>query len=421
MKILYIVHKFWRPTIGGTLNYYADFFNEIVKYHNIRILVPMKKNTKREINTDDNIITVPTGYAVNPNGRFPMYHYHSIYNTKIENIFQSAIDQYHPNIIHFQHFLGLPFRCLEHAINTKIPVVVTIHDFWTLCPRIHFYDTEEKICKEPRKGAKCLGCAKGNLRVRENIRTMMKDIFFVSGRRYNFFTWRYSYVLSLLKRTSVLIVPSNFSKNIYMGAGVVSPKIEVVPFSLNIPQITPQYVDIKTKIRFGFVGTLSNHKGVLDILKAFTFINKERAELLLYGSNGYTSLRKNIPQSELPHIKFMGTFTKQEMPTVYSSMDYLIVPSRCYETYSFVARESFQYGTPVIAPSHSVFTELIRNKHNGFLFQPLNWHSLAEVLDGIISKNFRIDPSNIKGVMPSFSEHINTILSIYNSLLIRND
>ncbi|MGQ9702770.1 MAG: glycosyltransferase [bacterium] len=129
---------------------------------------------------------------------------------------------------------------------------------------------------------------------------------------------------------------------------MASLKIEVVPFSLNIPQGNPQHVDINTKIRFGFVGNLSHHKGIRDLLKAFTYINKERAELLLYGSNGYTSILKNIPQSELPHIKFMGTFTKQELAKVYSSMDYLIVPSRCYETYSFVARESFQYGTPVI-------------------------------------------------------------------------
>ncbi|MGQ9702771.1 MAG: glycosyltransferase [bacterium] len=179
MKILYIVHKFWRPTIGGTQNYYADFFNEIAKYHNIRILAPIKTNTK--INTDDNIITVPAGYVVNPNGRFPMYHYHSVYNRKIENIFQSAIGQYQPDIIHFQHFLGLPFRCWEHAINTKIPVVVTIHDFWTLCPRIHFYDTEEKICEDPRKGEKCVCCTNSNLRVRENIKMLLKDIFLLAA------------------------------------------------------------------------------------------------------------------------------------------------------------------------------------------------------------------------------------------------
>ncbi|MEO0184265.1 MAG: glycosyltransferase [candidate division WOR-3 bacterium] len=172
---------------------------------------------------------------------------------------------------------------------------------------------------------------------------------------------------------------------------------------------------IGDRINFGYVGVLQNHKGIEDLVRAFVTVNKGRAQLLIYGEGDRLRLTKQIPPSELQQIQFKGIFGKAEKTAVYESIDFLIVPSRCYETFSFVAREALYYGKPVIAPAHSVFLEIVKPRENGLLFSPLNWRSLSRTLEDVITQNIRIDSGRIESKMPSFDEHICQLVSVYQS------
>ncbi|MGB9721755.1 MAG: glycosyltransferase [bacterium] len=421
MKILYIAHKFWEPNTEGTLNYYSSLFSEVKKYHSIQILIPIKKQLIDRFAETKNIILMPISYTVNPDARFPIYHSNSLFNRKFEHKFRLTIEQYQPEIIHFQHLLGFPFSLIEIANKSNIPVLITIHDFWTICPRIHLYDANEQICRDPQNGLICFTCVKKKMRMNVNLKNLPRDIFFSKDRRKNFFVKRYNYVVSLLKQINRIIVPSRFVKDVYSQIGIDTKKISVLPHGLNLSDSKKEAKNQNEKMIFGYVGGIHKHKGIHDLIKAFTAVNQKRAELVIYGEGNLRWLKGYIPQTELSYVKVKGLFDASEKAKIYQSMDYVIIPSRCYETFSFVIREAFHYGVPAIAPDHSVFLEIIKDGQNGFLFHQLNWHSLADVLNNVISRKIKISSRNIKTTTPTLKEHIDNLFAIYESLLNKNE
>ncbi len=419
MKILYTAHRFWKPEIEGTLSYYSALFNHINECCDAKILVPSSKSAKVPISRFENISTIPQTYRVSTSNRFPVLASNTIFNRAAESEFKSIIHSYHPDIMHFQHILGFPLSYIAIACKSGVPVVISIHDFWILCPRIHLYNADEALCKDMGGGQKCISCIKKNLSFKDNLKNLPLYILFTKEKRYQFFTWRYRYAKELLNSVARILVPSDFVMNILTQHGVNIQKIVVLPLSLQLPPSINVTRNFTRRMRFGYIGSIQPHKGIQDLIKAFTTINSNRAELVIYGPGSFGLVRKQISSNEISNINYIGVFNSKEKPQVYQSMDFLVITSRCYETFSFTAREALHYGTPVIAPAHSVFSEIIKDGSNGFLYRPLDWHSLAEVMDNIISQDTRLTVEETSLAMPPFEEHIRNLFAIYDAV-VRN-
>ncbi len=415
MKILFVVHKYWEPAQSGTLVYYSNLFKRLEINHEIAVFLPVHRKNINIYAKNKKIFTVPLNYTINPTARFPIYDPHSVFDKDIEERFKLLIEQFQPDVIHFHHLLGLPFSCLEIAIESKTPVIFSIHDFWTLCPRVHLYNGDSQICENYNDGAHCAFCINKNLELKDKLKTFSRDILFTKERRHNFYRWRYQYIMSLLRKVSLITVPSDFVKQIYLNSGISEQKILLLQLSLNLPTFRKEPCEIDNKVRFGYIGSIQNHKGIRDLIQAFVNVNRGRAELLIYGEGDYLNLSKQIRPSESRYVQFKGVFNHSMKTAIYKSMDFLIVPSRCYETFSFVAREALFYKVPIIAPAHSVFLEIVETKKNGLLFLPLNWKSLAKILEDIISQNIKVNLNNSDSKMPQFDEHIDSLLSVYQS------
>lgn len=415
MRILFVVHKYWEPAQSGTLIYYSNLFKRLEINHEIAIFLPVHRKNINIYAKNEKIFTVPLNYTINPTARFPIYDPNSVFNKDIEKRFELLIKQFQPDVIHFHHLLGLPFSCLEIAIESKTPVIFSIHDFWTLCPRVHLYNGENQICENYIDGTNCARCINKNLKLKEKLKALPRDILFIKERRQNFYRWRYQYIMSSLRKVSLITVPSNFVKKIYLNSGINEQKILLLQLSLDLPIFRKEICKTDNKVRFGYIGSIQNHKGIRDLIQAFVNVNKGRAELLIYGEGDYSHLSKQIPPSESRYVQFKGVFNHSMKATIYKSMDFLIVPSRCYETFSFVAREALFYKVPIIAPAHSVFLEIVETNKNGLLFLPLNWKSLVKILENIISQNVQFNLNTLDSKMPHFNDHIDTLLSVYQS------
>ncbi|HEY3346080.1 MAG TPA: glycosyltransferase, partial [Nitrospirota bacterium] len=53
---------------------------------------------------------------------------------KADAIFKGLLDEFRPDIVHIHHLMGLSGGIVAAAKDAGIPVVVTLHDYWFICP-----------------------------------------------------------------------------------------------------------------------------------------------------------------------------------------------------------------------------------------------------------------------------------------------
>ena len=62
-----------------------------------------------------------------------------------------------PDLLHIHHLAGHAFSLARVARRLRIPIVLQIHDWWFLCPRVNLYDRNGNRCSGPGF-EKCVRC-----------------------------------------------------------------------------------------------------------------------------------------------------------------------------------------------------------------------------------------------------------------------
>jgi len=173
--------------------------------------------------------------------------------------------------------------------------------------------------------------------------------------------------------------------------------------------------DLSEKVRFGYIGSLVDSKGVFVLLKAFEGINN--AVLNLFGTAIETTVQKINHMSE--NIIFHGPFNHSEINNIFKNIDVLIVPSICMENSPLVIREAFATKTPVIASDIGGLSEMIRHGENGCLFKAGNSEDLRNIIQNIIEQPEIVNQlsKNIKRPK-SMKENANEVEKIYQDIII---
>src|SRR5574337_460103 len=81
------------------------------------------------------------------------------YDPEVEQVLRSTLTSFRPDIVHVHHWHRLTNNLVAICADLGIPVVVTLHDVWTSCPKIHRIRWNGAFCVEPPATAPCLTCA----------------------------------------------------------------------------------------------------------------------------------------------------------------------------------------------------------------------------------------------------------------------
>ncbi len=296
-----------------------------------------------------------------------------VHHPGFETAFREILQRHPVDLVHFHHTYLSSISLLEVALDQGLPVVLTLHDAWHLCPQLHCIN-DQGYCGGPEDLERCTTCLESGLTER-TAKGRQKLLHFLTNRR--------TYVQNLLSRCR-LISPSRFLRDLHYRCGVAPGGIIHLPLGLD--DLGPALeAHPEGPPRFVFLGNIIPVKRLDLAVKAFVPLANE-AVLEIWGGCPQ-SQRKALRQSlaPYPHIRYRGPYQRPDLPQLLAGATALIMCSD-FENYPLVARESLMLGVPVIATRAGGIPEIIRPGRNGLLFPPGDAEGLRQAVRRLIRR-----------------------------------
>ncbi|MGQ9688251.1 MAG: glycosyltransferase [Desulfobaccales bacterium] len=281
-----------------------------------------------------------------------------------EAAFWEILERQQVDLVHFHHTYLTCLSLLQKALQFPLPVVLTLHDAWHVCPRLHC-QSPEGTCSGAESVDKCTACLGVKL-----VPDTPENRAFLR----NFLQKRREYVAALFSRLQVLS-PSRFLRDLHQRSGVDPKTINISPLGLD--ELTPLTgVPLDSPPRFVFLGNLTPVKGADLAVRAFQTLAGQ-ASLEIWGRVYDDSFLKGLVG--YPHIRYRGAYRWEDLPQILAGAAAVVVPSY-FENYPLVVREAFMLKTPVIASAVGGIPEIVCHGENGLLFSPGDVAALREMV-----------------------------------------
>lgn len=371
MRILYVVHQFFPKHYTGTERFVLNLSKQMQRMgHFVKVLTYGIAETEGfEDEIDDFLIKAYTYQGVSVisirHKIIPEEVSFKIFEKETEKVLKKIIDEEF-DIIHIAHPMRLG-SILKIAKQRNIPTVLTLTDFWLMCPRGIGVTINGELCPSPENGMKC---------VKECYGEMWKDRIMQRVNEANEF----------IKSVDVGASPTYFLASVLKN--IFNRDISVVRHGTEYSDIKPnkRLKDKRDSVVFGYIGTVLPHKGVHIAVKALKLLKNENIKVKIYGNyfqekEYYENLKKMSEGDS--RIELLGEYKDEEMQYIMNGIDCMTVPSIWWENSPLTVLTSLAFKVPVIAINVGGAAELVKDGINGFNFEIGNSRSLANVIEKI--------------------------------------
>jgi len=336
-----------------------------------------------------------------------------------------------PDLLHLISGYLMSGSTLRAAMDLRIPTVVTLTDFWFLCPRITLLRSNGQLCAPPFDAvtcARCLGEGKRRYRIPGRIAPGLMDVLWRTQRgRVDRVRARMTFLRETLERVDAIISPSQFLRGLFVEAGVAPERIVFSRQGRDFLNLTPDLLE-KTPtahLRIGYMGQIAPHKGVHTLFEAVQQLPGANLEVKAYGNRvpfpGYTHRLRQMVRYD-PRLKLTGVYERTEVSRVLQELDVVVVPSVWYENSSNTILEAFAHRTPVIASDLGGMAELVKDGVNGLRFAPGDASSLAAKLRQLIDNPGLLSQlQDGIGPVKSVAEEMAELRAIYGTVVGNTD
>lgn len=303
--------------------------------------------------------------------------------------------QERPDLFHLISGYLITVSPLRVALDAAIPTIVTLTDFWFLCPRINLLRSDGKISSLPvrvENCARCLGEEKRRFRWLGKLFPHTMALYWRGQyRRTAQLQQRLTFLLMTLNEVDQIISPSQFLRSVYVQSGVRPEKIIFLRQGISLNNLPKDLKPIESqRIRLGYIGQIALHKGVHLLVEALRKNLDLDVELKIYGdTTHYPAYARQISRMAKrdPRISIKGVYRgTQELSRVMAELDAIVVPSVWYENSPNVILEAFAHKVPVVASNLGGMAELVQHGKNGFLFRTGDVNSLAEQIRRLVQE-----------------------------------
>ena len=404
MRILVAVHHF-PPSYGGGAEWRAWRTAQELQSsgHQVQVVcvesITYGEGQKLHTTTDQEGMAVHRLYFDLTHSPAPFLW--SYRNPLIGQYVRELIEEFRPDLLHLISGYLMSGSTIEAAQQVGLPVVLSLTDFWFLCPRITLLRSDGSLCTTPADPLMCALCMRKEKRRYRWLDRLSRGLFGQGITR----VWqrtgdeletaireRKEYLLSLLNTMDAVISPSRFLKKMIEDQGGVPRCFVHMRQGLDLfSWVDGGFEPRNGRLRFGYIGQIAKHKGVDILVDAFCSLRSAdmRPRLKLHGDADQfprfaNRLRRRAAGRD--DILFAGRFEHSQIRRIHAGIDVLVVPSRWYENSPNVILEAFATGTPVVVSNLGGMAELVTDGVNGLHFKAGDAKALAKVLQRFIDQ-----------------------------------
>jgi glycosyltransferase involved in cell wall biosynthesis len=330
------------------------------------------------------------------------------YNRNVMPTFDTILDSFAPDIVHFFHFKNLTVSCLQCCLMRNIRTVFTPTDYWLICRSCQLLKPWGKSeCAGPDTYAgNCMKHLLTNSNKKIIVQLAKKTpslafsllsrflvhVPFTRLAKFRQFPSdlknRKSAIAHYLSKIDLILPPTLSIENLLLASHVSVEKIQPLKYAIEpligAPKLIAREPSKKRRFSVGYIATLVEHKGCHVLLNAIKSIDNEAIDVKIYGSTeqypDYVKSLKSIAAGD-QRVEFLGTFPHEQIGDVMSNLDVLIIPSIWRENAPLVLLNAIASGTPVIASNVTGITEYLNSHDNVLLFPSGDSKELAKILE----------------------------------------
>ena len=415
MKIIEIIHGYPPDYNAGSENYTESVVNELVRRGNeVAIFCRIEDRQRHEFEVNEQELNEHTKkYSINvaiTKDEFVI--------PEVDREFARIVDLFKPQVAHIEHLNHLSMGITEILAKMGIPMIYTLHDFWLMCPRGQFIQSNDegepwKVCDE-QNDSKCASiCYKWHSSGYKDPKHNLKY----------WETWvgnRMQAAAKSVNKIDYFIAPSKTVLNrfleYYPGA---KNRTYYLDYGFDLGKLKGRQTVKEERFVFGYVGTHIPAKGVDYLIKAFAQLQgtpilriwgRERKEY----TPALMKLGDEISRKTGKEIQWMGEFeTTKIIDRVFNRVDAIVVPSIWSENSPLVIHEAQEARLPVITADVGGMAEYVEHESNGLLFKFRDVDSLAKemqrlmdnppMLKSLGNKGYRYSED---GEIPSIEDHV---------------
>lgn len=338
-NVLLVIHE-WDDVIGGTTIHVKDIIQPLLEHFNFHVLFPSSASYVVESYFGEDTVRITMPFSVSITAKYNRF------NREYGRMIDYIVRAYSIDSVHIHHMSGHFFDIADVTQKYNINSIITLHDFYSLCPSVNMLYCNEKYCEniDEKNCAECL---------------------INSGRASNDIIpeWRSEWN-KFLKKFNKIIVPSEDTKTRlkkYFGDveitviehGVDNHKADITPF-------------VDGKLRVAFIGVMCRHKGS-DIIRTLIKTCKN-IEFHTFGKSEFDDLEKNKS-----NYIFHGPYKRENLSKLLWENKINVI---CFlqiwpETYSYTVNEAVSAGIPILSLDIGAGAERAKKHDLGWVL-PLN-------------------------------------------------
>lgn len=429
--------------INKKLDFYSKFIEEIKKsyIHNLqnpkfkrRILFVLHSGSggapKTVLDLVNHIYNNFECYLLTSNGKlmtlsvfdgdeFNEIEYHELqtnwvvencYDNEFSNAYFKFLIKYSFDIVHIHHLIFHSFDLPKLCSELGIPVILSIHDLYFICPAYTLLDGDYKFC-----AGEC-----NNSKSDKNCFMPMDGLTNIKNMKSFVSEWRNS-VFQMFSNINCFISPSEFIKDIILkNYDLSEDKIILIEHGIDCNELNQNLFEmpnINKPTKILFLGNLHPQKGVSAIMKLYEIDKDKRLEFHFLG----------FAPIELSEIGVNhGTYDNKNLNKYIEKIkpSFIGIFSLTGESYCYTLSESWSFGIPVLVSNLGALKERVLKNDGGWLIDINDMEKTYNKIISIIDNEDEYkSKQNVIESIPLISTETmsNEYFEIYEVLLRENE
>jgi glycosyltransferase involved in cell wall biosynthesis len=423
MRVLLTTHAFLPGSVAGVEVYTARLATALVKLgHTVRVVTAVHDLAAAPYSirrVKVGLLDVVEIVNTHPEGTLEA----TYRNSTVDRILDELILDFRPDCVHAQHLLNLSSGLFASAASLRVPIFLTLHDYWLSCPRDGLrMRADGALCASVDHGtcASCLADSpylppplqRGAMRAARL--AGLGRLLHLSRRVWPRTTLG---ILSALRRASparhaqlaaeldqrdehlkervataaIILAPTQFAKDRAIEWGAPESTVRVLSLGAITGPSRPR--EAAPRRRFAYLGTITFHKGLHILVEALGGLSSRDWSLDIFGNESidpvYTARLRTLARND-DRIRFAGPVPPSQHERLWSSIDVLVLPSLWWENSPLAVLEALAAGIPVVASRTGGVPEIVP-PGAGVLVSPGDVEGLRAALGDVLEGRLLAD------------------------------